>query len=122
MADRDGLTPSERAIIDVLRSEGREMSNDQLKQQSGHALTGRSREKLNERGLVKSRKVGRGLVHELDGDGWDRFQERLRLEEAQAPVAARAQRAGKDDLTSEEAAILVVLLAEAREIGNKELA
>lgn len=60
----------ERAVLLTLMSLGREVSNPELKQLIGTDLTGRSRTRLNQEGLVASRMQGRCFVHELTDKGW----------------------------------------------------
>src|SRR2546422_94832 len=82
MPGKDDLTPTESAILVVLLAEAREISNKELKTRFGFTLTGKSKDKLNELGLVKSHKVGQAFVHELDSGGWDRFQDPLNFDGA----------------------------------------
>lgn len=82
MPGKDDLTPTESAILVVLLAEAREISNKELKERFGFTLTGKSKDKLNQLGLVKSRKVGQAFTHELDSRGWDRFQEPLNFDGA----------------------------------------
>lgn len=60
----------ERAALLALMAAGREISNPDLERLAGRRLDGESRRKLNQRGLVSSRKDGRALVHELTDQGW----------------------------------------------------
>jgi len=60
----------ERAVLLTLMSLGREVSNPELKQLISTDLTGKSRTRLNQEGLVASRKEGRAFVHELTDKGW----------------------------------------------------
>ena len=80
MPGKDDLTPTESAILVVLLAEAREISNKDLETRFGFTLTGKSKDKLNELGLVRSRKVGRAFVHELGDGGWDRLQRPLNFD------------------------------------------
>ncbi|HEU0237901.1 MAG TPA: hypothetical protein VFR11_01290 [Micromonosporaceae bacterium] len=82
MPGKDDLTPTESAILVVLLAEAREISNKELETRFGFTLTGKSKDKLNALGLIKSRRLGRVFVHELDSGGWDRFQEPLNFDGA----------------------------------------
>lgn len=82
MPGKDDLTPSESAILVVLLSEARDISNKELDERFGFTLTGARREKLNRLRLVKSWIAGRGYVHRLDDAGWDRFREPLNFDGA----------------------------------------
>jgi hypothetical protein len=66
----DQLTVRERATLLALMAEARELTNAELRDAAGFTLDGRYRRRLNEQKLVTSRKVGRGLAHELTDDGW----------------------------------------------------
>ncbi len=76
----DNLTPSESAMLIILMVEAGPISNPQLKSRSNVSLDGASRRKLNDLGYVKSKKVGRGFVHELDDKGWDRVHQELNFD------------------------------------------
>jgi hypothetical protein len=77
MPGKVDLTPTESAILVVLLAEGREISNNELSERFGFTLTGKSKDKLNNLELVRSRKVGRPFFHQLGDAGWDRLQEPL---------------------------------------------
>jgi hypothetical protein len=66
----DQLTVRERATLLTLMAEARELTNVELRAVAGFTLDGQPRRRLNEQKLVTSRKVGRGLAHELTDDGW----------------------------------------------------
>ncbi len=71
------LTSTEKNALLALMAEAREVSNKELEQTYGFTLTGKERERLNERKLVGSRKEGRTFVHELLDDGWVRCRDVL---------------------------------------------
>jgi hypothetical protein len=70
MATEDSLGEPEKAVLLTLMAEAREVSNPELEDLIGTNLTGHSRNKLNDAGLVSSRKEGRAYVHELTDKGW----------------------------------------------------
>lgn len=76
MSGKD-LTAAEKAFLVLLMAENREVSNAELSERYGISLTGKVREALNSQKLVVSRKVGRGLAHELTDQGWARCKEEL---------------------------------------------
>jgi hypothetical protein len=86
----DDLTPAESAVLIVLLAEGRDISNKELKERFGMTLTGKSREKLNGQGLVKSWKVGRAYMHRLDDAGWDRCTQPLNFASPRARALGAA--------------------------------
>jgi hypothetical protein len=94
----DNLTPSDSAVLMVLMAEAREISNPELYERYRITLTGASREKLNKYGYVKSRKVGRAYVHELDDKGWDRVHQELNFDSPRSRVLGAALRALHDNL------------------------
>ncbi|HZN20323.1 MAG TPA: hypothetical protein VFB84_19345 [Micromonosporaceae bacterium] len=51
-------------------AEAREVTNSELGTLAGFTLTGQERVDLEKRGLVESRKVGRGLAFQLTEQGW----------------------------------------------------
>jgi hypothetical protein len=65
----DSLTASESALLILLRSEMREISNKELTDTFGE-LKKPSRDKLNRLGYLESRKEGRTFVHALGDKGW----------------------------------------------------
>jgi hypothetical protein len=77
MPGKDELTPSESALLVVLLSEARDISNKELEERFGFTLTGDSRKKLNRLGYVESWKEGRAYAHRLGEAGWARCQEPL---------------------------------------------
>lgn len=94
----DNLTPSESALLIVLMAEAREISNPELDERYHITLTGANRRKLNECGYVKSSKVGRSFVHELDDKGWDRVHQELNFDSPRARVLGAALSALHDNL------------------------
>jgi hypothetical protein len=68
---REDLSVKERAVLFVLMAEAREVSNSELAERAGFRLDGKERQRLNDRKLVDSRKVGRTYAHELTDAGWD---------------------------------------------------
>jgi hypothetical protein len=89
MPSSDNLTPSESAILVVLLSEGRDISNKELQERFGTTLTGKSREKLNTLGYVESWKIGQAYSHRLGEVGWARCKEPLNFEKVR-PLALGA--------------------------------
>jgi hypothetical protein len=73
----DSLTPAELAMLFALAAEAAEVSNVDLQARYGFSLTGGHRRHLNDLKLVSSRKVGRGLAHVLEEDGWARCRAEL---------------------------------------------
>jgi hypothetical protein len=86
----DDLTPAESAVLIVLLAEGRDISNKELQERFGMTLTGESRKKLNDKGLVKSWKVGRPYMHRLGDAGWDRCTEPLNFASPRARALGAA--------------------------------
>lgn len=86
----DDLTPGESAILIVLLSEGREISNKELDTRFGLTLDGASRRRLNDKGYVKSWKVGRSYTHQLDDAGWDRCTKPLNFASPRARAIGAA--------------------------------
>jgi hypothetical protein len=94
----DNLTPSESALLIVLMSEAREISNPDLEKLYQITLTGESRRKLNDAGYVKSEKVGRSFVHVLDDKGWERVHQELNFDSPRARTLGAALSALHDNL------------------------
>ena len=94
----DNLTPSESALLIVLMTEAREISNPQLQERFQLTLTGKSREKLNQLGYVKSVQVGRSFVHVLDDKGWDRVHQELNFDSPRARALGAALSSLHDSL------------------------
>jgi hypothetical protein len=70
----------EIASLIVLMVEARELTNTELKQISGFALTGPTRRSLNDLKFVESRKAGQVFAHQLTEQGWHACRELLRAE------------------------------------------
>jgi hypothetical protein len=64
----------------VLMAEAREVDNLELEALAGFGLTGANRTKLNDLGLVESRKVKQTFAHQLSEKGW-RFMREIHLTE-----------------------------------------
>jgi len=94
----DNLTPSESALLIVLMSEAREISNPDLEKLYRITLTGASRKKLNDAGYVRSEKVGRSFVHVLDDKGWERVHQELNFDSPRAKTLGAALSALHDNL------------------------
>lgn len=94
----DNLTPAESALLMVLMAEAREISNPELQERYRITLTGKSREKLNNLGYVKSWKVGQPYVHVLDDKGWDRVHQGLNFDSPRARALGAALSALHDNL------------------------
>jgi hypothetical protein len=65
----DELTGTEQAVLLVLMAECRAVRNPEL-ETLGPTLDKRGRERLIQKGLVASTRVGGAFVHELTDDGW----------------------------------------------------
>ncbi|MDP9792121.1 hypothetical protein J2S43_000633 [Catenuloplanes nepalensis] len=74
----DKLNPSETALLLLLMSEMREISNTELTKNYGE-LKKPSRDKLNRLGYLESRKEGRTFVHALGDKGWVLLESDLRF-------------------------------------------
>ena len=61
--------PHEYATLLVLALEGRDIPNPELKQEHGISLSPAGRAKLNDKGLVKTTKVGNRYVHSITDKG-----------------------------------------------------
>jgi hypothetical protein len=94
----DDLTPSESALLIVLMAEAREVSNPELKNRYQITLTGQSRAKLNKAGYVRSEKVGRSFVHQLDDKGWERMHQALNFDSPRSRALGAALSALHDNL------------------------
>jgi hypothetical protein len=64
------LSVRERAVLFTLFAEARSISNPELEERVGFRLQGVRRRRLNNLGLVVSRKCGRAFAHELSEAGW----------------------------------------------------
>lgn len=73
---------SQRALASliVLMATARELTNPELRELTGFDLTGADRLRLNDLGLVESRKKGRPFAHELTAQGWHAVRELLASE------------------------------------------
>ena len=60
----------ERAAMIALMALNKETPNAELRRRYGLDVKKRTREKLNQDGLLQSRKLGRGFAHELTDAGW----------------------------------------------------
>ncbi|GAB2829660.1 hypothetical protein GCM10027176_37510 [Actinoallomurus bryophytorum] len=94
----DNLTPAESATLMVLMAEAREISNPELNERYRITLTGKSRQKLNNLGYVKTWKVGQAFVHVLDDKGWDRVHQGLNFDSPRARALGAALSALHDNL------------------------
>lgn len=63
------LSPRERKVLSALLAEEEPVASPELSSRAGIRLQGAERRRLNELGLVESRKRGRRFVHELSGPG-----------------------------------------------------
>lgn len=73
------MTPTQIYALVVLMAEAREVDNKELQQLVGFTITGADRTKLNDLGLVESRKVNRTYAHQLTDKGWKHMREELDL-------------------------------------------
>jgi AcrR family transcriptional regulator len=80
MPDGFDLTPAESALLIVLMSEARPVSNKELDERFHLTLTGKSRLKLNGLKYVETWQEGRGFVHQLGEEGWARCRKELNFE------------------------------------------
>ncbi len=60
----------ERAAMIALMALNKETPNAELKRRYGLDVRKQTRDKLNQKGLLQSRKLGRGFAHELTDAGW----------------------------------------------------
>ncbi|WP_199438810.1 hypothetical protein [Umezawaea beigongshangensis] len=74
------LSARQKNLLFILANEAREVSNTRLDERWKLSLTGKDRTRLNDLGLVTSRKAGRVFVHELTDRGWSRCREELSAE------------------------------------------
>jgi hypothetical protein len=84
-----GLGIRQRSVLLILMAEAAEVANPDLHARYGVRLDGADRRRLNDLGLVTSRRVGRSLAHELTDKGW-----RWCADELAAGLPARAGSAG----------------------------
>lgn len=80
----DKLGLPERAALLAIMAAGGEIANPELSVRAGFTLVGKHRDRLNQLGLVNSRKLGRAFHHELTDRGW-----RWCAEELSAPCPPR---------------------------------
>jgi hypothetical protein len=64
------LSLKETAVMVILMAEARAIYNPDLETLAGFGLDGRERRRLNDLGLVRSNRQGRGNIHELTDHGW----------------------------------------------------
>ncbi|WP_229402512.1 hypothetical protein [Micromonospora okii] len=69
-ADLPNLTPNQINALVVLMVEARELTNAELRELAGFALTGKDNEKLVKLGLVETDRSHRPFSHELTDEGW----------------------------------------------------
>ncbi|MGK5671324.1 hypothetical protein ACSNOB_00550 [Micromonospora sp. URMC 106] len=69
-ADVPSLTPNQINALVVLMVEARRLTNVELRELAGFALTGRDNEKLVKLGLVETDRTHRPFAHELTDEGW----------------------------------------------------
>ncbi|MDG4830900.1 hypothetical protein O7627_16510 [Solwaraspora sp. WMMD1047] len=85
------LTPSESALLVVLMTEARPVSNKDLADRfGGLTLDGASRRKLNALKYVESWREGRMFVHQLGEQGWARCREGLNFDSPRARALGAA--------------------------------
>ncbi|MFF3869063.1 hypothetical protein [Micromonospora sp. NPDC001898] len=68
--DLPSLTPNQIQALVVLMVEARKLTNAELRDLAGFALTGKDNKKLVELGLVETDRSRRMLSHELTDEGW----------------------------------------------------
>lgn len=90
MAESSDLTPSESALLIVLMSEARPISNTELKERFKLTLTGEGRRRLNDMKFVESQMEGRTYVHQLGEKGWARCHRELNFESPRARALGAA--------------------------------
>jgi hypothetical protein len=73
----DALTAAEQKRLLALMMAAAEVTNRELREQTGYELERAPRERLNELKLVQSRKQGQAFVHELTDLGWARCRAEL---------------------------------------------
>ncbi|MET8121919.1 hypothetical protein [Micromonospora sp. NPDC005189] len=69
-ADVPHLTPNQINALVVLMVEARRLTNVELRELAGFALTGQDNKKLVDLGLVETDKSHRPFAHELTDEGW----------------------------------------------------
>ncbi|MEV1147164.1 hypothetical protein [Micromonospora sp. NPDC049799] len=69
-ADVPSLTPNQINALVVLMVEARRLTNVELRELAGFALTGKDNEKLVRLGLVETDRSHRPFAHELTDEGW----------------------------------------------------
>lgn len=97
MAGED-LTPAENAILIVLMAEAREVLNTELKERYGLDVRKSSRDKLERKEFLASRKSGRTFGLELADKGWVHVQDELAFRSSGATAQAAALTAVLDGL------------------------
>lgn len=91
MPESKELTPAESALLIVLMSEARPISNNELKERFKLTLTGASRVKLNDKKYVESSREGRGpYFHILGEQGWARCRRELNFDSPAARALGAA--------------------------------
>ena len=66
----ENLPVKQRCALLILMAEGGTAANPALQARWAFTLTGQDRVRLNEHGLVSSRRTGRSFTHELTDKGW----------------------------------------------------
>ena len=86
----DDLTPAESAVLIVLMTEARKISNNELKERYKITLDGASRRKLNKLEYVTTDETDRPFVHELVDKGWVRVHEDMNFDSPKAKALGAA--------------------------------
>lgn len=68
------LTPNQILALVVLMAEARQVTNKQLKELAGFALTGEDNKKLERLGLVETDRTHRPYAHQLTDHGWHQMR------------------------------------------------
>ncbi|GID27562.1 hypothetical protein [Paractinoplanes brasiliensis] len=72
MSDDNELTSNERAVLLVLMSEGRQVSNTELAERYGFRIPAAIRDRLKDLGLLDVVRSGSAYLHEVSDPGWKR--------------------------------------------------
>ena len=118
------LTRNQTMALAVLMSEDRELNNKELKEIAGFSLTGADNTKLEQKlGLVETDRTHRPYSHKLTPRGVE-VARQLKTPEPPHPPKPQTPKYDPDvpKLSPNQILALVVLMSEARQLNNAELA
>ena len=90
MSSTTRLSLSQIAVLSALMVEARELTNAELAELAGAALTGEDRKRLVTGGLIEERRVGRTYAFQLSAAGWSSCVDMLAAQARGKGTAASA--------------------------------